>query len=388
MTPKGKFILPHGQTTIEVMAFPREDIREENSGFYNFEYQIKGVNSGIFKDFLLIKIVPLKDSISISADSLLPSEKSVIVRIKNRENTHLQNVAVEIESPFFTTTRTFSLSPKEEINFSVELNKNGIEKISAGPYIVSAEIEVGGEKEEIEGIIDYLEEEGISVEKSSEGFIINKKTVKKTNVGNIPVTATVEIKKDALSRLFTINSPNPKLTERDGLSTNYLWEKTLQPDEFFVVESTTNYTFPFIALIMVVLAGLIAKKYSQKNLSLKKKISLVKTKRGEFALKINLQVKARKHVDRVQIIDTLPMMTSLYEKFGKHPDRIDKNTRKLFWNVGKLSAGEERFFSYIIYSKLNVVGRFELPAATVIFECEGKTEEVWSNKTFFVSEKD
>jgi hypothetical protein len=76
----------------------------------------------------------------------------------------------------------------------------------------------------------------------------------------------------------------------------------------------------------------------------------------------------------------------LYEKFGIRPDKIDAATKRLFWNIERLNSGEERVYSYIIYSKLNVVGRFELPSATAIYQREGKTEQVLSNRTFFVAE--
>src|SRR3989344_7298506 len=48
MTPRSRFDLPTGAKTIEVTANPAPEFRK-NSGFFNFEYQIKGQNVGIFK---------------------------------------------------------------------------------------------------------------------------------------------------------------------------------------------------------------------------------------------------------------------------------------------------------------------------------------------------
>ena len=117
-----------------------------------------------------------------------------------------------------------------------------------------------------------------------------------------------------------------------------------------------------------------------------KKVCLVKTKGGEFALKVSINVKARKHIDNIQVVDRLPMMTKLYEKFGRHPDRIDEASKRLFWNIPRLNKSEERIFSYIIYSKVRAIGRFELPPAMAIFEKDGEQHEVLSNRAFFVSE--
>ena len=45
-----------------------------------------------------------------------------------------------------------------------------------------------------------------------------------------------------------------------------------------------------------------------------------------------------------------------------------------------------RVFTYIIYSKIGVVGKFELPEAKVIYEKGGKVKETTSNKSFYVNE--
>ena len=386
MSPKGKFEIPHGKTKIEVMAFPNKEIRENNNGFYNFEYQLKGRNSGIFRDTLLIKIIPLEEAIAVEGNPFYPSDDNASIIVKNTQNANLNNLRLKVSSQFFSRTETFSLAPKEQKEITVQLDKKNLEKLSAGPYIISAELEIENKETKIEGIIEYLEEEGTLTEKTSEGLIIKKEVVKKTNIGNTPQAMTVELERGIISRLFTINSPSPTKTERNGLTINYIWEETIQPGESLVVESTTNYTFPFIIIMLIILAGFLAKIYSQKAISLSKNVSFVNTKKGEFALKVKIRVKARKNVDKVQLIDTLPGVTKLFEKFGKHPDKIDKNTRRIFWNIDSLRKGEERAYSYIIYSNLNVIGRFELPSALVTFVHNGKIQQVSSNRAFFAKE--
>ena len=112
----------------------------------------------------------------------------------------------------------------------------------------------------------------------------------------------------------------------------------------------------------------------------------VKTKHGEFALKVTLNVKAKKHVDKIQIVDSIPHMSKLYEKFGIPPTKLDHNSGRVYWHIERLSKGESRVFSYIVYSKLNVVGRFELPTALATYEHEGKTKQSYSNKAYFAAE--
>ncbi|HLA50410.1 MAG TPA: hypothetical protein VJ000_04420, partial [Thermodesulfovibrionia bacterium] len=62
--------------------------------------------------------------------------------------------------------------------------------------------------------------------------------------------------------------------------------------------------------------------------------------------------------------------------------------RKILWNVNSMSAGEQKMFSYIIYSKIGMVGMFALPLASVVYDRNGKVKEANSNSAYIsVSEK-
>ena len=122
------------------------------------------------------------------------------------------------------------------------------------------------------------------------------------------------------------------------------------------------------------------------KVSIKKRVAFVKTKGGEFALKIVLRIKSSKNVRNVVVADRIPGHAKVFNKFGIPPHRIDEHTRKLEWDIPHLNAGEERVFTYIIYSKINIVGSFELPAASASFEHDGQREHVFSNKTHFAAE--
>lgn len=43
--------------------------------------------------------------------------------------------------------------------------------------------------------------------------------------------------------------------------------------------------------------------------------------------------------------------------------------------------------SYIIFSKIGVLGRFALPSASAIYEKDGEINETESNKAFFMAEQ-
>ena len=76
----------------------------------------------------------------------------------------------------------------------------------------------------------------------------------------------------------------------------------------------------------------------------------------------------------------------LYHQFGIKPHIIDESARKLTWQIGHLNAGETRVFSYVVYSKMRVLGNFHLPLASATCAVNGKPLHVSSNQTAFVSE--
>ena len=129
-------------------------------------------------------------------------------------------------------------------------------------------------------------------------------------------------------------------------------------------------------------------EYIRNKIVLTKRVSIVKTKGGEFALRVNIVVRARDFVEKIRIIDRLPPMVKVFEKDGltSSPYKIDERNRRLEWNVQALSAGEERVLNYIIYSKIGVVGKYELPATEAIYEYKGRIKESESNRAFLLNE--
>jgi len=386
ITPRSPINIGHGKTNVPIFIYPNEEIRNKISGFYTFEYQIKGTNSGITKNEITIKIVPLNEAIKIGKAKLLPGDKTVTIPIENIENTNVDSLELHLTSSFFDSTATLSLKPYETVNITVDINSEKAQKLLAGPYVVNGELTLENKESKISGIINYLEKEGISVNKEKTGHVITRTTITKTNEGNTAALAKIELSKDIISRLFTVYSASPTSAERGVFNVKYTWEKRIQPGESAVVTATTNYTMPLVILILIIVIVMLIRIYTRTAVVVNKQVSYVKTKGGEFALRVKLHVKAKKHVSKIQVIDRLPGMSKLYEKFGHAPDRIEHATRRLFWDIPSLSPGEERVFSYIVYSKVAVVGKFELPSATAIFEKDGKTHEVLSNKTFFLAD--
>ena len=117
-------------------------------------------------------------------------------------------------------------------------------------------------------------------------------------------------------------------------------------------------------------------------------MSFVRAKGGEFALKVSIIVHAKKYIEKVNIIDRLPSLVKLYERFGKEiPSKVEEDKRRIEWEFEKLEAGEIRVISYIIYSKVGIIGKFALPTTTAIYQRDGKIKNTQSNMAFFMAEQ-
>jgi hypothetical protein len=381
-SPRGTFDLPKGMSTTEVKVYPNSEILDL-AGFYNFEYQLNGQSSGIYKGNLQIKLVTMSQTLELTAEPLEVTDSTAKVKITNTQNTNLDNVKIELHSPLFEYSEVISLHPYESTTLNVVTDRNKQRTLKAGQYIISGDVSLQGAKGEIEGTIEYLESENIQTSSESDGFLVRDTTITKSNEGNIQSTAVTVAKRDALSRLFTTFSKEPLSSERNGFIVTYSWEASLKPGESNVVTVSTNYTLPFIVLVLIIVVVVLVRKTTNASISVAKSVSFVRTKGGEFALKVTLTATSDKNVENIQLIDSVPAVMKLYHKYGHAPDRVDAHTRRLFWDIDRLSAGESRVFSYIIYSNIKVVGRFELPAAVAVFEQNGQTHEVYSNRAFF-----
>ncbi|MEK6908757.1 MAG: hypothetical protein AABX23_01760 [Nanoarchaeota archaeon] len=385
MYPKEPFRINNGETIIlDVTAVPFREILRDKRGIYAFEYQIKGENTGFFKEALAIRLFDVKDAVMVSIDDIPLNATEVQMIVKNKENVEIPGLKIVVKSNFFEFSETFDLNRKEDKIFSIPITLE--DKISAGDYEVEVIYEINNIKSSNTLPIMYLEASGISFYESTSGFIVKKTNITKSNEGNVPAVALIEIRRNILTRLFTVYSDRPTTSERNGIFVDYSWEKEIGVGESYTVIITTNYTFPFIIILLVVVVGLFVKFVATKKLSIYKGVSLVRTKGGELALKVNLRVKSRGNIKNVIISDRIPGHAKLFNKFGIPPHRIDEHARKIEWDISQMNAGEERMFSYIIYSKINIVGSFELAAASVSFEHDGKREHVLSNRTHFAAE--
>jgi len=388
MLPTEKISISEGQTKdIQIKIFPREGIKHR--GFYTLKYFIRGQEpSNLEEQELTFKLIDLKDAFEIGSGEVDPESNSIKIYVHNKVNFEFDEIKAKFNSAFFNFERNFSLEANEKREFSVQLNKEDFRKLMAGFYTLKAEINVQDQKTELEGIIKFIEKNVLTITKKHYGFIINTQIIEKINEGNVLVDSETVLKKNIVSRLFTSFSPQPDIVERQGLIVYYTWNKKIKPGETLEINVKTNWLLPLLVILFIVVIVVLVKQCSKTNLSLRKKVSFVKAKGGEFALKVSILVNAKKYVERISIIDKLPMLVKVYERFGgEKPTRINEKNRRIEWTFEKLEEGETRMLSYIIYSKIGILGKFALPSATAVYERDGKISETTSNRAFFIAEQ-
>ena len=391
MGPVGNVLIVQGETKIvDLLIYPKEEMGVVGgTGNFNLQYFIKGGDGSEVEERALIKVVHFNEAFEIGASSFDPKTNNIEVYIKNKEDFNFGKVKVDFSSPFFKFSKDTVLNSEQTQAFVVELDKADYEKLSAGFYTVNAKVFADGKEADVEGKLQFLERDLIEESQESYGFIVNTNVLTKKNKGNIDIFPTIILKKNIISRLFTTFSPLPDSVRREGVSVYYTWREELKPGEELKVVMKTNWTFPLLLIFFIVVVVALVRYASIRPILIRKKVSFVKTKGGEFAIKVTLTVKANTYSSRINLTDRLPALVKLHERFTGFysPTRIDEKNKIIEWDLGSLDKGEKRVLSYILYSKLGILGKFSLPPASAVYESRGKVYETTSNRAFLIAEQ-
>jgi len=365
---------------------PQESLKQKQE-LFTFEYKIRDLKNEIQRETLSINILKLESAFLIIPENVNPNSGEILLSIKNNLILDFSEVKVRFTSAFFDYEETLSFGPNERKELTFPIDKEKLNTLNAGTYLMNSEIITMGEKANIESQIKFLEREGVESYDSSEGFIIKRDEIVFKNTGNTKRIVNLRTKKNIISYFFTTTNIPPTRIETEGFVKIYYWEKELIPNEELKIITKTNWFYPIIILIIIIVSFMMVRKSVYGSLELNKKVSFVKTKGGQFALKVTLKIKAKNYIENITVIDRLPGLVKLYNKFGViSPSKIDIDNRKVEWNIESLNMDETRIFTYIIYSEIGVVGKFELPEAKAFYEMEGSLKEVSSNRSFYINE--
>jgi hypothetical protein len=385
--PKGTVYLGGMENKIvKVGIYPRSDLSK--MGRIIFDLYIKDNDGSEMKYPLMVNVVTMSQAFQVGAEDFKPNSNNVTVFIKNLINFNFEDVTVQFKSSFFNFEKKITIPPYEKEAFEITINKDDYKELMAGYYTLTVVVNAQNQKESYQGKMKFVEENIVASSQDDYGLIVNTKKILKVNEGNVLSDASVVLKKNIISRLFTSFTPEPDLVDRQGFVIYYTWNKELKPGEELSISVTTNWTLPLLAALLIIAIVIIAKQFTKKALSLKKSVQFVNAKGGEFALKVSVIISARKYVDKVRIVERLPPLVKLHERFGgEMPKKVDEKAGRLEWNFDRLEAGESRIISYIIYSKVGVLGKFALPTTAAVYEKDGEVHEAESNHAFFVADQ-
>jgi hypothetical protein len=388
--PSDSFYLNSGTNQMTVDVYPTSELVAYGPTAYAFSFNLRGTDTATTDEGrMTVRVVGLSDAFSLSSDYNNPDSDKVSFYIKNRETIDLSKIHAKFTSIFFDVEQTFDIKANEKKEFSISVDKEKLKKIEAGSYLLKAEIQTDRGVKTLEGRILLGEKKGVVTKQESRGFFITTNDLTKTNNGNVVEQVSITVTKNIFNRLFTSFSIQPETVNRDGFRVTYVWNQKLMPADSFKITTRTNYLFPLLIILAIALLVIGFKRYTETKLEIEKSVVPVKTKNGQFALKIKLHLRAKKSAKNVSVVDRIPGIVQIYEKFGSNikPSRIDVKNRRIQWDFGDLSAGEERIFSYMVYSTVGVVGKFSLPQTLAVFEKDGQIHEVESNEVYFLAEQ-
>jgi len=360
----------------------------DHMGPYTFKYFIRGQDNTEVSKTLTFKRIELKEAFEVGSGEFDPESNSIELVLINKVNFDFGEVTVKFSSSFFDVEKSFTIGPYETQTAEVKLNKEDFKKLLAGFYTLDAEIQAQDQTTEIQGQLKFVEKNIVETTQKDYGIIVSTQIIQKQNQGNVIAKSETTLKKNIISRLFTSFNPEPDQVERKGLVVHYTWHETINPGETLEISVKTNWLFPLLIILLIIAIVILAKQYSKTNLVIKKKVSFVRAKGGEFALKITLFVQAKKYVEKITLVERLPPLVKLYERFGREsPSKVDEKKKRIEWNFEKLEAGETRIITYVVYSKVGVLGKFALPSTTGLYEKDGKLHETTSNRAFFITDQ-
>ena len=373
------------EKTVVREIYPSEEMRKDQNGTVSFEYYAKGSKSEIKRSNMVLKFVSLPEIISIDVPASITKDDSEIsAKVSLSENIELET-EMTLVSEILSYTNSFSLT-NDGAEFIVPLKE---ELPAAGVYEVKATFSISG--------YDFIKTKDIVLEPV---ITVKEETAKtgnfldytvessKENTGNAVTDVLIEIRKSTIASLFTKCSISPDNVKSEGGVVIYEFTKKLNPGEKLAVEAKTSYYLPLAILILIVIAAWIFIVVTTPQIKVTKKAVKVKTKSGIFATKIVLAIANKgKEVNNIKSIDHLPAFTELVpEKFGTlSPSEIKKS--RLVWTVDSLGRNEEIMLSYIVYSKVGVIGKLEIPLTFATYmDSKGKLHEAKSNSLFVLAQ--
>ncbi|HII15440.1 MAG TPA: hypothetical protein HA362_03935 [Nanoarchaeota archaeon] len=328
----------------------------------------------------------------IEADStIMPGKKySARVKLKNNLNAVLPESEIFVSSELFEERRSIIMLPWQEreeefsfqmpdsarpggytLNARVYYDKQLVKKAETG-FTVSTISDVGGE------------------EQVKKGFLWKRISVTRTSTGNTPTESSYQTRVTGFERLFARYSPEP--SEFSGEMAK--WRFSMNPGSEYTISVTVNYRPLLWAAIVIIAFTVFVVVVFKRGVTLKKEIMSHRTTHEGFTdIKVRIHIKNhdKTPLHDAVLMEVLPHHMHPKMEFGTlQPEAIEKGERgiRIRWNLEHVRGHEERIITYILSTKIGIIGDIELQPSLLRFKNKsGKIISVSSNKVRFSSGK-
>jgi len=223
-----------------------------------------------------------------------------------------------------------------------------------------------------------------------DGFLTKTTRLLRENKGNTPSKEEYTLRLSSFEKTFTRFTPQATSVEKQNGLYYYIWKFDISPGGTYRIEIFTNYFYPLLGIIVVILVLWLIYTFVRSDVSLKKKVLTIKSGESISDIKVLLVVKNRgKPLSHLQVMDKIPHLMKQPQEYGTikpHKVRKDSMGVVLTWNLENLVKNEERIISYRIKSHVPVIGKIMIPQALARYRGTSKRLHiVKSNKISLLS---
>lgn len=366
LLPLTPFLVRANETnhTEIISLLPIERAEQKGTFAYAFYTKVEGTTD-VKEDSLVVKVLPLRNIIQLFIQDLAKNDKSMIITISTNENIDLGNATLYVESEICKGSQNLIIPFKGKTNVNIPVDSS--KPLLSGIHPIKLTFWLNNEYN-YTTIVNATITEFSSITSKQDykrSFFGFTTIITRTNEGNTVKLAVIDLNKNRFERAFTSYNIAPTKEQDENFFVKQTWEKEISPGESLTVEVTTDYTIPIIILGLLIISAVALIILRRPRIIVRKKAIKMKTTSGIFAVKVILFLKnISQEAKEVTLIDTIPGISHVYEKFGAaKPDKIEGN--RLTWRFGTILPGEELVVSYVIYSKTKPFGTVTLPEAVV-----------------------
>ncbi len=382
-----------GSYTTTIHARPNEDFPP---GIYYVSVTIESDLGERYTEALKVYLSPESPtdylpSISATVDmdeKIIPQNPvPITLFIENKNPLDLKGLKIRIQSdiPEFVQEVIVDLPPlgRKTVDFTIIPNEFQQPKKYTLFFVFERDGQTAKVVEQRIEVLSVVPPFDVSVEEDTI-FLKTFKFVSVTNPGNVLNTQVAELPVSFIGSLFTAGVDIGKNENDERV---IMQEFSLRPNETGSFQVITNYRW-LLYLAIIILVTFIFYMAVRSPVSLRK-TAITTKKDGEGILseiKVTIEVKntSSKAIKDVHITDFVPAIANVKKslELGTLQPKAVHHTKKhtrVIWSLAELDVHEHRLITYKIKAKLNILGTFRLPRATLEYKRGRKRRKSYSN---------